>query len=114
MLTLTPLSALGRADLGCGLGCTQPGRVAIVVIDGADQLRLGRDALWAMFDLTAREAELALALLQGHTLPELSRTQAVSKQTLRNQLSSILRKTGTARQAELVALLLQMARALPL
>jgi len=114
MLTLTPLSALGRADLGCGLGCTQPRRVAIVVIDGADQLRLGRDALWAMFDLTAREAELALALLQGHTLPELSRTQAVSKQTLRNQLSSILRKTGTARQAELVALLLQMARALPL
>ena len=85
-----------------------------MVIDGADQLRLGRDALWAMFDLTAREAELALALLEGRTLPELARAQAVSKQTLRNQLSSILRKTGTTRQSELVALLLQMARALPL
>lgn len=114
VLTLTPLSALGRGDLACGMGCTQQGRVAIMVIDGADQLHLGRDALWAMFDLTAREAELALALLEGRTLPELARTQAISKQTLRNQLSSILRKTGTTRQSELVALLLQMARALPL
>ena len=114
VLTLTPLSALSRTDLPCGGGCAQQGRVAIMVIDGADQLRLGRDALWAMFDLTAREAELALALLEGRTMPELARAQAVSKQTLRNQLSSILRKTGTTRQSELVALLLQMARALPL
>ena len=114
VLTLTPLSALGRTDLRCGGTSAQQGRVAIMVIDGADQLRLGRDALWAMFDLTAREAELALALLDGRTLPELARTQAISKQTLRNQLSSILRKTGTTRQSELVALLLQMARALPL
>lgn len=114
VLTLTPLSALSRTDLPCGGGCAQQGRVAIMVIDGADQLRLGRDALWAMFDLTAREAELALALLEGRTLPELARSQAISKQTLRNQLSSILRKTGTTRQGELVALLLQMARALPL
>lgn len=114
VLTLTPLSALGRSDLPCAGGQIHQGRVAIMVIDGADQLRLGRDALWAMFDLTAREAELALALLEGRTLPELARAQAVSKQTLRNQLSSILRKTGTTRQSELVALLLQMARALPL
>ncbi|MEY3003359.1 MAG: hypothetical protein RLZZ491_535 [Pseudomonadota bacterium] len=115
VLTLTPMSALGRSDLPCGAGGGSPqGRVAIMMIDAADRLHLGRDALWAMFNLTAREAELALALLDGRTLPELARVQAVSKQTLRNQLSSILRKTGTTRQSELVALLLQMARALPL
>jgi DNA-binding CsgD family transcriptional regulator len=114
VLTLTPLSALSRTDLPCGGGCAQQGRVAILVIDAADPLRLGRDALWAIFDLTAREAELALALLEGRTLPEMAQAQAISKQTLRNQLSSILRKTGTTRQSELVTLLLQMARARPL
>jgi DNA-binding CsgD family transcriptional regulator len=114
VLSLTPLSALSRTDLPCGGGCAHQGRVAILAIDAADPLRLGRDALWAMFNLTAREAELALSLLEGRTLPEMAQAQAISKQTLRNQLSSILRKTGTTRQSELVALLLQIARARPL
>lgn len=113
LLTLTPLSALGRPDTSLCDGTT-PGRVAIMVIDDVGQLHLGRDALWRMFGLTTREVELAQALLEGRTLPELARAHAVSKQTLRNQLSSIMRKTCTRRQSELVALLLQMARALPL
>lgn len=113
LMTLTPLAALGRNESAICDG-SDAGRVAIMVIDGVDQLHLGRDALWRMFDLTAREVELAQALLEGRTLPELARIHAVSKQTLRNQLSSIMRKTCTRRQSELVALLLQMARALPL
>lgn len=113
LLTLTPLAALGRSDASRSDG-TDAGRVAIMVIDGMDQLQLGHDALWRMFELTAREVELAQALLEGRSLPELARAHAVSKQTLRNQLSSIMRKTCTRRQSELVALLLQMARALPL
>ena len=112
-MTLTPLAALGLNDSAICDG-SDAGRVAIMVIYWVDQLHLGRDALWRMFDLTAREVELAQALLEGRTLPELARAHAVSKQTLRNQLSSIMRKTCTRRQSELVALLLQMARALPL
>lgn len=114
VLTLTPLAALSRGSLSCADHRALQGRVAIMVIDGMDNLRIGRDALWTIFGLTTREAELALALLEGRTLPELARDQCVSKQTLRNQLSSLLRKTGTSRQSELLALLLQMARALPL
>lgn len=113
LLTLTPLSALGRPETSFCDG-TGPGRVAIMVIDGVAQLHLGRDALWRSFDLTTREVELAQALLEGRTLPELAHAHSISKQTLRNQLSSIMRKTCTRRQSELVALLLQMARALPL
>ncbi len=113
VLTLTALSSKARGPLPFGLGHGQPGQVAIMVIDGVDRLKIGRDALWGLFGLTEREAELALALLEGRTLPEYARANGMSKQTLRNQLSSILRKTGTSRQSELVALLLQMARALP-
>ena len=113
VLTLTAVSSKTRGPLPFGLGHGQPGLVAIMVIDGVDRLKIGRDALWGLFGLTEREAELSLALLEGRTLPDYARDNGISKQTLRNQLSSILRKTGTTRQSELVALLLQMARALP-
>lgn len=112
LLTLTSLAATGRRRASMCDGAAA-GRVAIMVIDDVQQLHLTRDALWGLFDLTPREVELAQALLAGRSLPELARSHAVSKQTLRNQLSSIMRKTCTRRQSELVALLLQIARALP-
>lgn len=114
VLTLTPLVGPSHGRLPCTGNRALQGQVAIIVIDGWDTLRIGRDTLWTIFGLTTRETELALALLEGRTLPEFAQDQSVSKQTLRNQLSSLLRKTGTSRQSELLALLLQMARALPL
>lgn len=113
LASLTPLTALGQVDGPLGDGRTG-GRVAIMVIDSTAPLQLERDALGEVFALTTREVDLAQALLEGRSLPEVARAQAVSKQTLRNQLSSIMRKTRTRRQSELVALLLHMARALPL
>lgn len=113
LLSLTPLAALGRAEAPIADGA-EAGRIAVMLIEGAQHLRLGRETLWEVFDLSAREVELAQSLLAGQSLPEMAQRCAVSKQTLRNQLASIMRKTGTGRQSELVALLLQMARALPL
>lgn len=56
---------------------------------------------------TAAEARLADALLNGQTLAEFSEHVGVSINTARKQLAALFAKTGTNRQAALVAWLLQ-------
>ena len=70
---------------------------------------LPMDLLWRAFSLTESEARLAEALLAGATLADFAKERAVSKQTLRNQLVGVMRKTGTRRQSELVSLLTRLA-----
>lgn len=57
----------------------------------------------AAFGLSATEALLANALVSGMTLASYAQREQVSPHTARNQLASIFAKTGTHRQAELVA-----------
>jgi len=59
-------------------------------------------------DLSAKEAELAMLLLTGCSLQEAAERRAVRITTLRSQLASLFRKTGTARQGQLVALLARL------
>jgi DNA-binding CsgD family transcriptional regulator len=61
------------------------------------------------FGLTPAEARLAAKLAAGATLPEISLSEAVSRETLRSRLKAIFDKTGTSRQAELALLLSRMA-----
>lgn len=84
-------------------------RIALIVQDCAESLHLSHDTLWRAFGLTSAEAELAGSLLQGTTIGEYAVQKSLSKQTLRNQLSSIMRKTDTCRQSQLVALLTRLA-----
>jgi DNA-binding CsgD family transcriptional regulator len=56
---------------------------------------------------TAAEARLAKALLDGQTLADFSDQVGVSINTARKQLAALFAKTGTNRQAALVAWLLQ-------
>jgi DNA-binding CsgD family transcriptional regulator/PAS domain-containing protein len=79
---------------------------AIVMIDdlGAQSTPTAR-LLRRFFGLTGAEAAIAAAIASGQELDEISRTRGVSLGTLRNQLKAIFVKTGTRRQAELVALL---------
>ena len=84
-------------------------RTLLTVHDGAEQLELSRDVLWSAFALTAQEADLARALLEGDTIGDYASSRQASKQTLRNLLVSVMRKTETHRQAELVALLTRLA-----
>lgn len=65
--------------------------------------------LQASFSLTARELEIVEALSAGQTLAELSAMTGRQVSTLRTQLKSILRKTSTRSQAQLVRLVLSMA-----
>ncbi|MET0639058.1 MAG: helix-turn-helix transcriptional regulator [Hyphomicrobium sp.] len=56
---------------------------------------------------TAAEARLAMALLDGQTLADYSEQVGISINTARKQLAALFAKTGTNRQAALVAWLLQ-------
>lgn len=66
--------------------------------------------LISTYGFTAREAALAVALANGNDLAASAGRLGISIGTARNYLKSIFVKTGTRRQAELVAVLLRAIR----
>lgn len=60
----------------------------------------------SMFGLTKSETILANGLIQGKNVGDVAEERSVSVNTVRNQLSSLLIKTGTHRQSELICRLL--------
>lgn len=87
-----------------------PGPLVMLVVHGSTEIAaLPMDLLWRTFNLTESEARLAEALLSGATLADYARDRQVSKQTLRNQLVGVMRKTGTRRQPQLISLLTRLA-----
>ncbi len=60
------------------------------------------------FRLTPSEAKLAGVIARGASLEIAARELKISRETARNQLKAVFAKTGTHRQSELVALLLQV------
>jgi DNA-binding CsgD family transcriptional regulator len=56
-----------------------------------------------VFGLTSAEARLAAAICEGQDINGAAATFGVSRQTLRSQLKAVFAKTGSRRQAELVA-----------
>ena len=82
----------------------------MLVVHGSHEVAsLPIEMLWRAFSLTESEARLAEALVNGSTLADFAKVREVSKQTLRNQLVGVMRKTGTRRQSELVSLLTRLA-----
>jgi DNA-binding CsgD family transcriptional regulator len=84
-------------------------RLLIAVHEADQPIQVPTDFLWRSFALTDAEAKLADALVNGLTLAELAHDRGLSKQTLRNQLVGLMRKTGTKRQSQLVALLTRLS-----
>ena len=70
------------------------------------------EVLREVFQLTPAEAGLAVKLARGLSLAEVSEQQNISQHTARAQLKSIFAKTGVARQAELVRLVLRSVASL--
>lgn len=64
-----------------------------------------RARLRAVFHLTAAEADLAQALMEGRSLREIAAARGRSINTLRNHLARLMEKTGTRKQADLLRLL---------
>ena len=63
-----------------------------------------------LFDRTPREIEIATSLLEGHSIESLSAHLNLSRNTARNHIQALFRKTGTNRQSELVRMLDRLAR----
>ena len=63
----------------------------------------------SLFDLTSSEARVARGLAVGETLEGIAASGGVAISTVRSQLRQVLKKTGCARQAEVVSLLANVA-----
>ncbi|ONG54426.1 hypothetical protein BKE38_10280 [Pseudoroseomonas deserti] len=82
----------------------------LLVVTGIGPLRAPDGALLSsLFDLTAAEIRLVRGLVGGHTLKSIAEQGPVALSTLRTQLVSVFRKTGTARQSELLALIASLS-----
>jgi len=109
-LSLTKLGKPVQRQLGPNsIYQKQSARLALVFQDTKEPLKLSHRALWRAFKLTNAEAELASLLLEGCSVGECAHRQHLAKQTLRNHLGSIMKKTQTNRQPQLVALLTRLA-----
>jgi DNA-binding CsgD family transcriptional regulator len=88
------------------------GARALVLINPASVHRNSETAryLRELFAFTAAEASVASHLLDGCSITQIGDLNDVAEKTIRTQVQSLLDKTQTSRQAELVSLL---ARALP-
>ncbi|MBL4810859.1 MAG: helix-turn-helix transcriptional regulator [Rhodobacteraceae bacterium] len=64
------------------------------------------ELLRGAFDLTPAEAEVMRALAEGHSPAEIARARARSIETIRAQLKTVMSKTETRSQSELVRLTL--------
>ena len=86
-----------------------PRPVALITIrDPGRQRHLHTELLKSRFGLTEAECELAMHLVRGGSIAEYAERRGRSIFTVRNQLQSVLEKTGTHRQAQLTALIGQL------
>jgi DNA-binding CsgD family transcriptional regulator len=67
----------------------------------------------SLFDLTPTELAISRALAEGKTVAQIATQSGRSVNTVRNQLQSIMSKTGCTRQAELIILMGQLSGAPP-
>lgn len=100
-LTVTPL----RPSAG-GLGAQRP--CALVFVRDP-QAPMAVEPLCQLFGLTPAEGAVAADLARGLSLDSIARLRGVRIATVRSHVKQILAKTGTHRQAELVALLARSA-----
>jgi DNA-binding CsgD family transcriptional regulator len=75
------------------------------IIDPTRRRSLDGGAWAHAFGFTNREIDLALLLLDGHSVLSIAEIRQREVATIRTQLRSVFSKTGTARQADLIHLL---------
>ena len=76
------------------------------IVFGGEAHTPHRELLVAMYGFTAREAELACALIGGSDLADAARTLGMTIHTARTHLRRLMDKTETTRQGDLVRVLL--------
>lgn len=108
-LWIIPISAptlsSARAILNIAPSYEEPRALVLCAPSRSTSTSTSPAAIASAFDLSPAEARLAAALASGRSLTEIARDGGFSRNTLRNQLAAVFTKTGTHRQAELVALI---------
>lgn len=77
----------------------------IIMIDLDRPTFAQRDELVALFELTEREAEVAVQIAAGRSPEQAGGILNITTNTIRQHIKSVYRKTGTVRQSELVQLI---------
>jgi DNA-binding CsgD family transcriptional regulator len=81
--------------------------VVLLIRDPEQKLEVAASALSAL-GLTPAEARLTAALVAGHSVADYATQAGLSPHSVRSLLKTVLAKTGTHRQSELVLLALQV------
>ena len=84
--------------------------IILIVSDPGSPITVQHEILESIYGLTPALADVANGLLKGYSLEYIARLRHVSIGTVRQQLKSILSKTGTVRQSDLVRQLLSLPR----
>jgi len=82
---------------------------ALVLVRDPDASRLDPEMVGEVLGLTPAESRVAVLLATGRSVREIARELGRSEHTARWTLKKVLAKTDTARQSELVRLLLQLS-----
>jgi DNA-binding CsgD family transcriptional regulator len=104
-----PLVLHARACREPSGGAIEPGGALIVILDPDAEQAPSAETVRQVFGLTCAEARLAVLLVRGLELKDIAALNGVAEATIRSQLKSVLAKTGTHRQSQLVALLSRLA-----
>ena len=105
-MLLRPLPLVAAPD-----GSRHPS-VAIFISDPSRTRQTPVAVLMELFGFTHAEAKLALQLADGRTLIEACEQLHISRNTGKSQLSAVFSKTGVARQAQLLQLILRSVASL--
>ena len=81
---------------------------ALVLIRDPDANQLRPEMVGDVLGLTAAESRVAVLLAQGRSVRDIARELDRSEHTVRWTLKNVLSKTNSARQADLVRLLMQL------
>ncbi len=108
-----PVSVQPLAVRGLGLDVFPGARLLLVLVDLDRKGAAAAEDLIRLFDLSAAEADVAVRLSAGDSLAEIATGRKVSRETVRVQLKSVLRKMDAGRQSDVVRVIDRLARRRP-
>lgn len=86
------------------------GDLMLLVSDPEKTFSFPDDALHTLYRFTPAETEVANGMLMGYSAEEIACLRCVTAATVRQQIKSMLAKTGTSRQTEMIRLFLTLPR----
>lgn len=93
--------------------CDSRGDLLLLVADPAKLVSFPDNLLHSLFNFTPVETEVANGLLMGYSSEEIACLRGVCVSTVRQQIKSMLSKTGTSRQSEMIRLFMTLPPPFP-